>query len=75
MCLAIPGIIVEINENRAMIDYDGIKKEASTRLYPQAACGDYVLVHAGFIIQVLSSDEGQELAGLNREINNNMELE
>ena len=68
MCLAITGKITEIKNGAAIIDYDGVLKEASLTLCPQAKSGEYVLVHAGFIIQILQEDEGSELARLNREL-------
>ena len=70
MCLAIPGIIREISADgeEARVDYNGISRWASLRLCPQAMVGDYVLVHAGFLIQVLSPEEGQELAELAKEV-------
>ena len=64
MCLAIPGRIIDINGQDAKIDYNGISKNASLRLAPDAALGDIVLVHAGFIIQVLDRDDGEELERL-----------
>lgn len=64
MCLAIPGKIIDINGQDAKIDYNGITKNASIRLAPDAAVGDIVLVHAGFIIQVLDKDDGEELERL-----------
>ena len=72
MCLAIPGKIVKISSEEAVVNYDGLEKTASTRLYPTVSVGDYVLVHAGFIIQILSEDEGYELLRLNREIEGNL---
>lgn len=70
MCLAIPGVIIEISEDQkeARVDYNGISRWASLRLCPQATVGDYVLVHAGFLIQVLSAEEGKELAELAKEV-------
>ena len=69
MCLAIPGLIVELlpDEEMAVIDYKGLKAKACTRLLPEAAVGDYALVHAGFIIQTLPPEEGEELAALAEE--------
>ena len=51
MCLAIPGKIIEIKkeENIAIVDYGGLKKEANLSLV-DAKIGDYVLVHVGFAI-------------------------
>ncbi|MCL2817548.1 MAG: HypC/HybG/HupF family hydrogenase formation chaperone [Clostridiales bacterium] len=68
MCLAVTGKITEIKDGAALINFDGVLKEAALMLCPQAKPGDYVLVHAGFIIQLLQEDEGLELARLNREL-------
>jgi len=61
MCLAVPGRIVKIQDGYAEIDYGGLSKQASIRLYPEAKVNDYVLVHAGFVIQVLDPEAGPEL--------------
>ena len=69
MCLAIPGRVVSIDreEEKAVIDYDGLTKKASVRLLPQVEVGQLVLVHAGFIIQILPEEDGSELLRLVRE--------
>lgn len=67
MCLAIPGTIVERSGNHAVVDYGGTKRTACASLFPDAQIGDRALVHAGFIIQILSADEGEELEKLVRE--------
>ena len=51
MCLAVPGKIVEINGNTAVIDYGGVKREARIDFIPDAKVGDYVIVHTGFAIE------------------------
>lgn len=68
MCLAIAGQVVEICGEEAVIDYDGLRKRASTRLFPALVAGDYVLVHAGFVIQKLARQEAEELIALDREV-------
>ena len=73
MCLAIPGKIIEIDENKehATIDYgDGTKRKANVTLV-DAKIGDYVLVHAGFAIEVLNEKEAQETLNLFREMLSN----
>ncbi|MDO4733353.1 MAG: HypC/HybG/HupF family hydrogenase formation chaperone [Bacillota bacterium] len=72
MCLAIPGIVEKIEEaeQRAWVDYSGLSKLASLMLCPQAKVGDYVLVHAGFVIQVLDAEYGAELHELTEELKN-----
>lgn len=70
MCLAIPGIVGEIDgeAQQASIDYNGVKKMASIMLMPQVAIGDYVLVHAGFIIQIIDEEYGKDLSRLTEEL-------
>ena len=60
MCLAIPGKVRKIFDNRtAEIEIGGIVKNASLELIPQVSVGDYVLLHAGFAIEVI--DQGKAL--------------
>lgn len=70
MCLAIPGKIVDIDaeKERAVVDYgDGTKREANITLV-EVKIGDYVLVHAGFAIQVLDEKDAEETLDLFREM-------
>ena len=70
MCLAIPGKIVEIDNNKehATIDYgDGTKRKANITLV-DVKIGDFILVHAGFAIQVLDEKEARETLALFREM-------
>jgi hydrogenase expression/formation protein HypC len=57
MCLAIPAKILWINKNIAEIESMGVKKEIDITLVPDARKGDYVLVHAGFAIQMIEKNE------------------
>jgi len=70
MCLGIPGKVVELKkeENIAIIDYGGVKKEARTNLLEDVSVGDYVLVHAGYAIQKLDPKEAEETLKLFEEI-------
>lgn len=70
MCLAIPGKIIELDKNKenATVDYgSGTKRKANVSLV-QVKLGDYVLVHAGFAIQVLDEKEAKETLALFREM-------
>ena len=70
MCLAIPGKIVKIDsENQhATIDYgDGTRRQANVSLV-DVKKGDFVLVHAGFAIEVLDKKEAMETLDLFREM-------
>lgn len=70
MCLAIPGKVVDIDESQehAFIDYgDGTRRKANVSLV-DVKIGDYILVHAGFAIQVLAEKEAKETLDIFREM-------
>jgi len=70
VCLAIPGKIIKIDDkdNLATIDYgDGTKRIINISLV-DVKTGDYVLVHAGFAIEILDENEAQKTLELFREI-------
>ena len=65
MCLAIPAKVKELEEGGlATVDILGVTREISTDLTPQAQVGDYVLVHAGFAIEVVDEDYALETIDL-----------
>jgi hydrogenase expression/formation protein HypC len=64
MCLAIPGEIKDISGSEAVVDYGGVSMQANLQLVENASVGDIVLVHAGFVIQILDKDDGNELQKL-----------
>ncbi|MBQ6455262.1 MAG: HypC/HybG/HupF family hydrogenase formation chaperone [Eggerthellaceae bacterium] len=69
MCLAIPGKIIEIGEDSlATVDILGVTREVALDLTPQAGLGDYVLVHAGFAIEVVDADYALETIELIKEL-------
>jgi hydrogenase expression/formation protein HypC len=62
MCLAIPGkIIKKFDDNTAEIEIGGIVKNANLDLIPQVVVGDYVLLHAGFAIEVIDQEKALEI--------------
>ena len=70
MCLAIPGKIIDIDSRKehATVDYgDGTKREVNVSLV-DVKKDDYVLVHAGFAIEVLNEKEAMETLSLFREM-------
>lgn len=69
MCLAIPGKVVEREEgNLATVDILGVTREVSLDLTPSAKPGDYVLIHAGFAIEVMDPEYAQETIDLIKEM-------
>lgn len=66
MCVALPGKVVEIREKDAVVDFHGNQLIARTGLV-DVKMGDYVLVHAGCIIQKMSLEEAESLTELMKE--------
>ena len=61
MCLAFPGKIISVSGRQAVADFDGIRKEINISLTSDAKAGDFVIVHAGFAIQILSKEAAWEV--------------
>ncbi|MBI1737943.1 MAG: HypC/HybG/HupF family hydrogenase formation chaperone, partial [Acidobacteria bacterium] len=61
MCLAVPGKILAMEERNGArfgrVEFGGITREACLDLVPEAAVGDYVLVHVGFAITRVDAEE------------------
>ena len=65
MCLAIPARIVELGENHmASVDIMGVSRTVSVDLCPEAVVGDFVLVHAGFALQIVDEQTANETIDL-----------
>lgn len=68
MCLAIPGQIIEAHDSAATIDMMGVRRDISLSLTPTAQVGDWVLVHAGFAIEVIDAEEAEQTIEIVREL-------
>lgn len=66
MCLAFPGKILSIQGDQAVCDFDGIEKTVNISLVKEAKKSEYVIVHAGFAIQKMGSEDALEVLGLLR---------
>jgi hydrogenase expression/formation protein HypC len=64
MCLAVPGRVLSIAEVdgtlMADVDFGGVRKNVCLQYIPDAAVGEYVVVHVGFAIQRLDEASAQE---------------
>ena len=64
MCLAIPGRLVGICGDGDLrvgeVDFGGVSRDANLAFVPEAAVGDYVLVHVGFAIAVIDEAVARE---------------
>lgn len=60
MCLAVPAKIISRDGDDAVADLHGNQVPVSTALVPDVEVGQWVLVHAGFAIQVLDCQTLEE---------------
>ena len=69
MCLAVPMQIVELKDNgMAEVTVMGATRDVALDLTPQAGVGDYVLVHAGFAIEIVDAQYAEETLDLIKEM-------
>lgn len=79
MCLAIPGKVVEIyHEHEVLmgkVDFGGVCKRVCLEHVPQAALGDYALVHVGFALEIIDETEARRVFDFLRSMDQLDELE
>ncbi|MBN1693541.1 MAG: HypC/HybG/HupF family hydrogenase formation chaperone [Dehalococcoidales bacterium] len=68
MCLAIPALIKSIKGQQAVADIEGVTRDISIQLTPEAKVGDYVLLHTGYAINIIDAGEAEETLKLLREL-------
>jgi len=72
MCLGIPGKVIKVFEQdgtpMASVDFDGVEQTVCIATTPEAQVGQYILVHAGFSLNVLSDTEASETFKILRDL-------
>lgn len=58
MCLGMPAKILSVSGKRARADYGGAFRGINISLV-QVKPGDYVMVHAGYAIEVIDPEEAE----------------
>ena len=67
MCIAVPGKIIDIDGDIAKVDISGNICEANIKLV-SAQIGEYVLIHAGCVLEVLRRDMAEEILSVFSEL-------
>lgn len=80
MCLAVPGKIISIDNSNselrmAKINFGGIIKEACIQWLDDVAIGDYVIVHAGFALNKIATEEAEETIRILNEMGDMLDKE
>jgi len=70
MCLSIPAKVIDIDGEIAEVSIGGTVFKAGLQLVENIKPGDYILLHAGFAIQKISSEEAEETLKLLKEMGN-----
>ena len=71
MCVAVSGRVIEINGNYAKVDVLGNKCDVYASLV-NPRVGDYVLIHAGCVIEIVKPEFSHELDRLHQELRDNL---
>lgn len=64
MCLALPGKIIKLQDNKAVVDFGEHKHEVSCKLKKDLKLGDYVYTHDKYILDKISKKEAQRILKL-----------
>ena len=60
MCLAVPMKVISVNNNTAKVEVGGTQRTIGLDIIdPKPNIGEYVIVHAGFAINVIDENEAQ----------------
>lgn len=68
MCLAVPAQLISINEAIGTVELTGATRDCSLLLVPDAKVGDWLLVHAGFAVQIVDEEEAKATLDAFREL-------
>lgn len=81
MCLSIPGKLIEITAQldetfrTGRVSFDGVIKEVSLTLVPEAKVNDYVMVHVGAAISVVDEEEAKKTFDILKQLDELQDLD
>ena len=59
MCLAVPLKLIAIDGQTGVGEFDGVRRKVQLTFVPQAKVGDYVIVHAGFAMEIMDAQQAE----------------
>lgn len=75
MCLGVTARVIQIDGQKAEVEFDGVTQTISIAMTPEVKIGEYVMIHAGFAISVIDQAQAEETMDLFLEIKKMMEEE
>jgi hydrogenase expression/formation protein HypC len=67
MCIAFPGLVVEVDSGGAVVETEGRRRRASTLFLPDIAVGEWVTVAVGTIVERLEAARAAEIQEILRD--------
>jgi hydrogenase expression/formation protein HypC len=64
MCLAVPMQVMEVDGSRGVVEVSGVRYDVRFDLVGSVQAGEFVLVHAGYAIQVIDAEAAAEQLAL-----------
>jgi len=64
MCLAVVGRLISMEGSIGVVDMSGVEMKVGLQLVPDVKVGEWVLIHAGFAIQIIDEEEAKETLAL-----------
>lgn len=64
MCVAYPAQVIEVADEMALVEIDRRQRRASLMLVPEVAVGDWVIVAAGTVLEIVDPDEATEILAM-----------
>ncbi len=68
MCLAIPGKLIKKENEKGIVDLGGVNKEIFLTFIPEVKEGDWVIIHTGFGLNIISEKDAHETLEILREV-------
>ena len=59
MCLAVPLKLIAIDGASGVGEFDGVRRKVQLTFVPKAKVGDYVIVHAGFAMEIMDEEQAE----------------
>ena len=59
MCLAVPLKLIAIDGTSGVGEFDGVRRKVQLTFVPKAKVGDYVIVHAGFAMEIMDEEQAE----------------
>ncbi|MBI4976340.1 MAG: HypC/HybG/HupF family hydrogenase formation chaperone [Spirochaetes bacterium] len=69
MCYSVPCKVVRLTgNNRAIVMLGDVAYEAVVTLVPQVKAGDYILLHAGYALEIIDEERAAETLALMKDV-------